>query len=112
MKYRWNVSLFIFFFAVSCLALTSCSGSSSAQTDPQADYNAAVQDAKTMTAAKISKNLTAIVPENANLIWESNVPGTRDKTGHSAKAECRYNRRHQDIQTLHGISRQMGRRSF
>ena len=45
--------------------------------DPQADYNAAVQDAKTMTAAKISKNLTAIVPENANLIWESDVPGTR-----------------------------------
>jgi hypothetical protein len=77
MKYRWNVSLFIFFFAVSCLALTSCSGSSSAQTDPQADYNAAVQDAMTMMSAKISKNLTAIVPENANLIWENDVPGTR-----------------------------------
>jgi hypothetical protein len=71
------VHLVIFLFAVSCLALVSCGGSSSAQTDPQADYNAAVQDAKTMTAAKISKNLTAIVPENANLIWENNVPGTR-----------------------------------
>ena len=72
------VHLVIFLFAVSCLTLTSCGGSSSAQTDPQADYNAAVLDAaKTLTAAKISKNLTALVPENADLTWENNVPGTR-----------------------------------
>ena len=71
------VHLVIFLFAVSCMALTSCGGSSSAQTDPQADYSAAVQDAKTLAAAKISKNLTAIVPENTNLIWESDVPGMR-----------------------------------
>jgi hypothetical protein len=71
------VSFIAFVFAASCLSLASCDRSSSAQTDPQVEYNAAVQDARTMTAAKISKDLTAIVPYNANLIWENNVPGTR-----------------------------------
>ena len=71
------VPLVIFLFVVSCLGLTSCGRTSSAQTDPLVDYNAAVQDAKTLTAAKISTNLTALVPENPNLIWENNVPGTR-----------------------------------
>lgn len=71
------VYLVILFFAVSCLALTSCSKDSSASIDPQAEYNAAIQDAQTMTSAKISKNLTAIVPENTNLIWENDAPGTR-----------------------------------
>ncbi len=68
--------LIIFLLALLCLGLTSC-GSSSAQTDPSVDYTAAIQDAKTLTAAKIATNLTAIVPENANLIWENNVSGTR-----------------------------------
>ncbi len=63
------VYLVILFFAVSCLTLTSCSKDSSASIDPQTEYNAAVQDAQTMTSAKISKNLTAIVPENTNLIF-------------------------------------------
>ena len=71
------IQLVTFLFAVSSLALASCSGSSSAQTDPQVEYNAAVLDAKTVTAAKISRNLTAIVPDNANLKWENDVPGTR-----------------------------------
>jgi hypothetical protein len=30
-----------------------------------------------MMTAKVSKNLTAIVPDNANLIWENNMPDTR-----------------------------------
>lgn len=64
-------------FAFLCLTLVSCGGDSSAQTDPQAEYDAAVQDAVTMTAAKISKNLTAIVLGNPNLTWENNTPGTR-----------------------------------
>jgi len=71
------VCFVIFLVALSCLALTSCGRIISARTVPQADYNAAVQDAKTMTAAKISRNLTAIVPENVNLKWENDVPGTR-----------------------------------
>ena len=71
------VYLVILFFAVSHLTLTSCGSNSSASINPQAEYNAAVQDAKTMTAEKISKNLTAIVPENTNLIWENDAPGTR-----------------------------------
>jgi hypothetical protein len=62
---------------VWCLALASCGGSSSAATDPQNDYNAAVQDAMTMTAEKISKSLTAIRPDNPNLVWENGVAGTR-----------------------------------
>ena len=74
---RLPVYLVILLFAVSCLALTSCSKDGSASIDPQAEYNAAVQDAQTLTSAKISKNLTAIVPENTNLIWENDVPGTR-----------------------------------
>lgn len=64
-------------FIFSALSLVSCSGSSSAQTDPQAEYNAAVLDAQTLTAAKISRHLTALVPENEDLIWENNVPGSR-----------------------------------
>jgi hypothetical protein len=74
---RLLVYLTVLFLAVSFPALTSCGGSISAQIDPQVDYLAAVQDAKTLSAAKISKNLTAIVPENANLRWENDVPGTR-----------------------------------
>ncbi len=62
---------------VLSLALTSCGKSSSAQIDPQAEYNTAIQDARTLTVAKISKHLTAIVPENSDLIWENNAPGTR-----------------------------------
>lgn len=70
---RSSVSLLLI---VLCLALSACGGSSSA-IDPQADFNAAVEDAKTMTEAKISKDLTAIVPGNKNLIWENNAPSTR-----------------------------------
>lgn len=69
--------LLVLLFAVSCLSLGSCGGSSSAATDPQSDYNAAVKDAMTMTAAKISRDLTAITPDNPNLQWENGAPGTR-----------------------------------
>ena len=52
-------------FAVSCLAIVSCGdGGSAVQNDPQAEYAAAVLDAETMTAAKLSRDLTALVPEN------------------------------------------------
>jgi hypothetical protein len=69
--------LLISLFSLSCLPLSSCSGTSTAQTDPRADYNAAVEDARTLTVAKISRNLTAIVPENTDLVWENGAPGTR-----------------------------------
>lgn len=82
--------LIIFLIAVSCLAIASCSEGGSAQTNPQADYNAAVQDAQTLTTSKISKNLTAIVPENGNLIWENDVPESRVlvATWISSQAAC------------------------
>lgn len=64
--------------AVSCLAIVSCGdGGSAVQNDPQAEYVAAVLDAQAMTAAKLSRDLTALVPENKNLVWEKEVPGTR-----------------------------------
>ncbi len=65
-------------FAISCLAIVSCGdGGSAVQNDPQAEYAAAVLDAQAMTAAKLSRDLTALVPENKNLAWEKGVPGTR-----------------------------------
>ncbi len=73
-SFRLSASLLLL---VLCLSLSACGRSSSAGIDPQAEYNAAVQDARNMTAEKISKNLTAIVPENKNLKWETDAPGTR-----------------------------------
>jgi hypothetical protein len=73
-SFRLSASLL---FLVLCLSLYACGRSSSAGIDPQAGYNAAVQDARNMTAEKISKSLTAIVPENKNLKWENDAPGTR-----------------------------------
>lgn len=69
--------IFTILFVFSCLSLSSCGGNSSAGIDPQSEYDAAVQDAKTMTPAKISKNLTAIGPDNPNLRWENDIPGGR-----------------------------------
>lgn len=60
-----------------CLALGACGRSSFADADPQSAYDAAVQDARNVTAEKISKNLTAIVPENQALLWENATPDTR-----------------------------------
>ncbi len=44
---------------------------------PSGRIRCRIQDARNMTAEKISKNLTAIVPENKNLQWENNTPGSR-----------------------------------
>jgi hypothetical protein len=59
--------------------LTGCKGNGGgAQAyDPQAEYVKACNDAKTVTPDKVSKNLTAIIPENADLIWENGVVGSR-----------------------------------
>jgi len=45
--------------------------------DPAVEYAKAVQDASVATPEKISKDLTAIVSGNKNLIWENSVPGSR-----------------------------------
>jgi hypothetical protein len=60
----------------SLLVFPSC-GSNTSAYDPQADYRQACLDASSVTPEKISKTLTAIVPENRNLIWENNVVGSR-----------------------------------
>jgi hypothetical protein len=61
---------------ISLSIFISCGKNTSAY-DPQAEYKLACADAARVTPAKISKNLTAIVPENTNLIWENNVAGSR-----------------------------------
>lgn len=65
------VSLMMFSLAI----ITGC-GNTSAY-DPYAEYANACADASQVTSAKISKNLTAITPENPSLIWENNVVGSR-----------------------------------
>jgi len=58
------------------LVLTSC-GSSTSAYDPYAEYARACADAANITTAKISKNLTPVIPENTNLVWENNIVGSR-----------------------------------
>lgn len=77
MKSSLVTLMVVLVFALSCLSLASCGGNSSAETDPQMDYDAAVQDAKTINPEKISKNLTAIKADNINLRWENEIPGSR-----------------------------------
>ena len=45
--------------------------------DPSVEYSLAVQDASNMTYDKISRDLTAVVKENKDLIWENGVAGSR-----------------------------------
>jgi hypothetical protein len=71
-----RISLFFFLLIISTPVFTACVSSSSAY-DPEKEYANAVADASSVTADKISRNLTAIVPENANLIWEDGVVGSR-----------------------------------
>jgi len=62
---------------VLAAALTACGGGAAPEPDPQALYEAAVEDAKVLSASKISRNLTAITADNAALEWEGGVPGSR-----------------------------------
>jgi hypothetical protein len=70
------VQLTSLLLAVVLPVFISCSTNTSAY-DPQAEYMRACADAAVVTPGKISKNLTAIVPENTNLVWENNVVGSR-----------------------------------
>ena len=65
-----------FMIIYSLFVLTSCSRDTSAY-DPYTEYQQACEDAAQVTTAKISKNLTAITPENTNLVWENDVVGSR-----------------------------------
>ena len=58
---------------MACLILINCGNGNSVAYDTQTEYLKACEDAKTVTVEKISKNLTAIVPENKDLIWENGV---------------------------------------
>jgi hypothetical protein len=68
---------------VSVAMLLSGCGSDSSSQPPltpaalQSLYSSSAYDARTVTSAKISKNLTPITNDNKNLIWENGVPGSR-----------------------------------
>jgi hypothetical protein len=62
--------------ACSIFVLTGC-GSNTSAYDPYTEYARACEDAANITTAKISKNLTPIIPENTNLVWENNIVGSR-----------------------------------
>ena len=71
-----GLSVASFILVFSLFVLTGCGRDTSAY-DPYAAYMLACEDAAKVTTAKISKNLTAIIPENTNLVWENNVVGSR-----------------------------------
>jgi hypothetical protein len=66
----------VFFLFVLSLILTGCGNNSTAY-DPQTEYTKACADAASVTPEKISKNLTAITPDNRDLTWENGVVGSR-----------------------------------
>ena len=65
----------------AALLLAGCAGGTA--TPPpsaaalQTMYSSATYDARTVTSAKISRNLTPITNDNPALIWENNIPGSR-----------------------------------
>lgn len=68
------------FIILATTLLVSACGDTSSPPLPvtvQALYSSAVYDARTVTAAKISVNLTPITTDNKNLIWENGVSGSR-----------------------------------
>jgi hypothetical protein len=75
-KFFFWAYLAVFSLFISSLTLTGC-GNNSAAYDPQAEYTKACADAAIVTPEKISKNLTAITPDNKDLIWENGVVGSR-----------------------------------
>ncbi len=58
---------------MACLVCTNCGSGDSEAYDAQTEYLKACEDAETVTVEKVSNQLTAIVPENTNLIWENGV---------------------------------------
>jgi hypothetical protein len=77
--HRSRVSIVSFVIVLVLLAsmpfMAGCSDSTAY--DPAAAYTKAVQDASHPTPEKISRNLTAIVPYNRDLIWENGLTGSR-----------------------------------
>ncbi len=67
--------------AVATLFFAGCGNDSStlpvAPISVQALYSSAVHDTRTVTTAEISRNLTPIVNDNKDLIWENGVAGSR-----------------------------------
>ncbi|MCX5831259.1 MAG: hypothetical protein NT140_05130 [Deltaproteobacteria bacterium] len=76
----------LFFLFISSLTLTGCGNNSTAY-DPQAEYAKACADAAIVTPEKISRNLTAITPDNNDLIWENNVVGLSEFVVHGKKSD-------------------------
>jgi hypothetical protein len=79
----WSLWCPLLAATLSALLLFSGCGSDSSASSPlspsalQTLYSSAVYDARSVTPAKISVNLTPITNDNANLIWENGIPGSR-----------------------------------
>lgn len=73
----FSLSRFTFPFLLLSLLLYPGCGKETTAYDPETAYRQACEDAQSVTAEKISKNLTAIVPGNKNLLWENDVAGSR-----------------------------------
>lgn len=78
---RWIKSGSFVISTALLMALTGC-GSEGSMPEPtavsiQAQYSSAVHDARTVTPAEISVNLTPITNDNPALIWENGIPGSR-----------------------------------
>lgn len=74
--------LFLAVVAYASFLLAGCGGDTPAAAPPsaaalQSMYSSASYDARTVTSAKISRNLTPITSDNLDLIWENGVPGSR-----------------------------------
>ncbi len=63
----------------AALLIAGCGGDppAPAPLSSQAQYSSAVHDARTVTPAEISVNLTPITSDNNSLIWENGIPGSR-----------------------------------
>jgi hypothetical protein len=64
------------------LLIAGCGSDSTSPAPPspaalQSLYSSAAYDARTVTPAKISRNLTPITSDNRALIWDNGVPGSR-----------------------------------
>jgi len=77
MKIKYNLARSLILLSLLlALFAQSCSGASASE-DPAAMWAAAIADAQVPTAAKISKDLTAITADETGLVWEGEAGNSR-----------------------------------
>ena len=63
--------------ALEIAAVLAACGPGAEPPDPHARYAEAVADARVAERDELSRDLTAIVPGNPDLVWENGIPGSR-----------------------------------